>query len=88
MLLLSLIIFLAILLMAYIIDSHHADFYTDRGNPDHVLMASYVVRRQEELPPNKIINKGYNSEYWDCSELQKSMGTPNNEILSRCQKFI
>lgn len=77
-----------ILFMAFIIDDRHAGFYTDRRNPDRILLAPYVVRRQEELPPNKIINKGYNSEYWDCSELQKSMGTPNNEILSRCKRFL
>ena len=91
---LSLIILCIILLLAFTLDHRNrndcekAGFWSDRRNPDLVLMAGYVVRRQDELPPNRIINKGYNSEYWDCYELQKSLGTPGNEVLNRCQKFV
>jgi hypothetical protein len=78
-------------MLVFVIDyrnCNEAGFWSDRRNPDKVLMASYTVRRSDSLPPNKIINKGYNSEYWDCSELQKAMGTHNNEILDRCGKFV
>ena len=94
MLLLALVIFLLILVFAYILDLRNledcekAGFWSDRHNPDHVLMASYVTHRQPELPPNKVINKGYNSEYWDCFELQNALGSQNNEVLAKCKKFI
>ncbi len=92
MLLLALVIFLAILVIVYILDFRNQKdcegFYSDKRDPDRILKAGYVVRSQGELPPNLIVNKGFNSEYWDCYELQRSMGTPENEVLSRCKKFV
>lgn len=92
--LLSLTILCLILLLAFTLDSRNrsdcekAGFWSDRRSPDHVLMAGYAVQRQDSLPPNRLINKGYNSEYWNCYELQRSLGTPENEMLNRCKKFI
>ena len=94
MVILTVIILCLILILAYIIDFHHASdcekagFWSDRSNPDKVLKASFVAYSTGALPPNRIINKGYNSSYWDCFELQKSLGTPNNEILENCRKFV
>ena len=91
---LSLVILCIILLLVFILDlrnrndCENASFWSDRKSPDHVLMAGYVAQRQGDLPPNRIINKGYNSEYWDCYELQRSLGTPENEVLNRCKKFV
>lgn len=92
MLYLALTIFLLILIVMHIIDLRHKSdvegFYSDDSDSDRVLKAAYVVNRQQELPPNVVIHKGFNSEYWDCYELQRALGTPENEILSRCKKFI
>lgn len=92
MLLLAIVIFLLILIVVLILDMRNASdiegFYSDNRDPDRVLKASYVVGHQSDLPPNLVIHKGFNSEYWDCYEMQRSLGTPENEILSRCKKFI
>lgn len=73
----ALIILVLILLLVFLFDMQHAaGFWTDTKNPDRV------------LPPNKIINKGYNSEYYDCFELHSALGTPNNDMLKKCGKFI
>lgn len=93
MILLSVVILCLILILAYMIDFNHmsdcehAGFYSDRSSPDKVLKESFTVFNRP-LPDNKIIHKGYNSEYWDCFELQKSLGARNNEMLQKCSKFI
>ena len=91
---LVLVILCIILLLAFTLDLRNCNyceksgFWSDRKDPDLVLMAGYAARRQDDLPSNRIINKGYNSEYWDCYEIQRSLGTPENEVLNRCKKFV
>ena len=84
-----LLILLLLLIFVYFLNNNinksvASGFWSDRYDPDFVLRAGFA----SFLPPNKVINKGYNSQYWDCFELSQSLGTPNNEILSRCKKFI
>lgn len=90
MLSLSIIILLLILLFALKLDVNSKQycegFYSKINDPDKILVAGYTVH-QNQLPPNKIINKGYNSNYWNCFEYQTALGSHNHEILAKCQRF-
>jgi hypothetical protein len=83
----SLIIILIAIIIANI--SNKERFYSNLENPDKVL-ESYAVHGERGgfLPPNQVILKGHNSDYWNCFELNKSLGASNNEILQKCGQFI
>lgn len=88
------IIIISLLILVYIINpfgifNKSAGFWSDTTHSDRVL-ESYSSHPNFEsfLPSNKIILKGHNSAYWDCYEMNKAMGAPSHEILSKCHKFV
>jgi hypothetical protein len=91
------VIIIGLLMLLHILSGgRKAGFWSDRRSSDSVL-ESYAnksdgmhsnVRKMSFLPANKIILKGHSSEYWDCYEMNKALGSSNNEILSKCQAFL
>ena len=88
------IIIVLLLVLAFMLKSNGCEsFWSSKRDPDRVL-ASYVTRSKSSiervpfLPSNKIILKGHSSEYWDCYEMNKALGSSSNEILSKCKQFV
>ena len=92
------VIIALLLAVVYILNINKAaGFWSDRGNPDEVLesytnrsknMQRSHIQKLPFLPSNKIILKGHSSEYWDCYEMNKALGSSPNEILSKCSEFV